>query len=99
MKLTKKQKKKLKKLVKIMSYAIEWAQPSTLGTVAERDSYELGVIESVAHQIACFLTKEDFLPNGCGTGEVRDILKLDRFPSQKKLLRRLIYCLEDKKLF
>lgn len=83
--------KKAHDIATIAAYGIGWAE----GT--EDRSYELGGIETVAHQISCCLYQW-FRPRiELDTAETRDHFNLEKFPKQEAIESDLVALIKESK--
>ena len=83
--------KKVSDIATIASYGLEWAD--TNGDSGA--DYELGGVETVAHQISCCLYQW-FRPRvEMDTGDTRDYLKLEEFPTRDRIEARLVKLIEQ----
>lgn len=80
--------KRIVTISQIASYGLEWAKRDN---AEERgDPYELGGVETVAHQISCCLYQWFFPAIELDTAGCRDYFKLEKFPNQAWIQERLV---------
>ena len=78
-------------LLEIATYGLKWVED------IEDNSYKIGAIETIAHQISCCVFQWYDIKVGVATCDTRDYLNLDKFPTRKELevsLRKYIAALK-----
>jgi len=86
---------KVNTIARIASYGLEWAKSDC--DENKGSDYELGGVETVAHTISCCLCQW-FRPRvELDTGDTRDILKLEEFPSREEIEARLVKLVVESK--
>ena len=80
----------INQMATIASYGLGWVKPNT---DPDEIGYRLGGIETVAHQISCFLYQSFKIEYD--TGETRDVLNLSKFPSAEQIEAKLVEIIEN----
>jgi hypothetical protein len=90
-------RKKCSDIAAIASYGLEWCKADESNPSKSRQDYELGGIETVAHQVSCCLYQW-FRPRiELDAADTRDYLRLYTFPSRDTIEALLVKLVEEEK--
>lgn len=87
---------KFEKLLDIIDYGLEFQRDFKDDEIGL--SYTLGTVEGTAHIASCCIVQW-FNTDGIGAGDVSSYLKLEDFPTRKKIEKRLKKLLKEMGVF
>ena len=80
---------KIDKIVEIADYGLSWGRYDEGRIEEEYESYYNGIVEGVAHIMACCVAQW-VTKNSTPTWEMIDYIGLSKFPDKKAMKKRLI---------